>query len=149
MYESAEQYIELDYNIHKKGKLLITNELLDQLTYEQFHALRYIYKKEKATSTDLVHLLHVNKSTISTFIRRMENKGLILRDQPKRDRRKIYLSLSEKGRQLYEDGNQKINTLVREVITAFSESEKEQLFFFIEKLDRLFSEKLQAKGIEE
>ncbi|MCI1858365.1 MAG: MarR family transcriptional regulator [Sporolactobacillus sp.] len=149
MDNNTEQYIELDYNIHKKGKMLITSELLDQLTYEQFYALRYIYNKKRVTSGDVARVLFVNKSTISILIRRMENKGLIFRKQPETDRRKIYLLLSDKGKQLYEDCHQKINALVKEIMQVFSETDIERLLSLNQKIDQLFNEKLLAKGIEE
>lgn len=126
------------------------NELSDQLTYDQFCALRYIYKERKITATDLVHVLYVNKSSISTLIRRMEDKKLIVRDQTQTDRRKICLSLSEKGRHLYEACEQRINALVKEIINSFTEEEIEQFFIFNKRLNHFFDEKIQLmKGTAE
>lgn len=141
------EYILLSFSIQKKGRLLIHHELVEQLTYEQYYALFYIYNQKKVTSSALAQWLNVNKSAITALIRRLEEKELVLRERIDEDRRVVYLSLSQKGTQLYEECQQRIHMLVHNLVSAFDEKELYQFIETYKKINELLDEKIaEMKG---
>lgn len=141
------EYILLSFSIQKKGRFLIHHELVEQLTYEQYYALFHIYNQEKVTSSALAQWLNVNKSAITALIRRLEEKQLVLRERIDEDRRIVYLSLSQKGTQLYEECQQRIHMLVQNLVSAFDEEELDHFIQTYKKINELLDEKIaEMKG---
>lgn len=141
------EYILLSFGIQKKGRILIHNELVEQLTYDQYYALLYIYNQKKATSSALAQWLNVNKSAITALIRRLEEKQLVLRERIDEDRRVVYLSLSQKGTQLYEECQQRIHRLVQNLVSAFDEEELDHFMQTYKKINQMLDEKIaKLKG---
>jgi DNA-binding MarR family transcriptional regulator len=54
--------------------------------------------EEKPTQTELVHAVHVDRSTMADVIKRLEKKGLIKRKRKKGDVRAYEVSLTSEGR---------------------------------------------------
>ena len=74
------------------------------------------------TQTKLALLRHVSAATISVMVSRMEREGLVAREWV--DKRFNYVSLTEKGRQLYE------------VLAADRIGETERIFAGLSVMDR-------------
>ncbi len=64
------------------------------LTFGLYPLLITIYKKEKIIQEDLAKLHHLNESTITRNLNKLEEKGFIIRT---RDKRKKIISLTDKG----------------------------------------------------
>jgi MarR family transcriptional regulator, organic hydroperoxide resistance regulator len=63
----------------------------------QFAAVHALAREEPMNITGLARALHLNQSTVSSLVDRMERDGLVRRVQSKRDRRSVRLSLTERA----------------------------------------------------
>lgn len=139
----VDQYITLSFSVTKNAESLIKEQIGSDLTNDQHYTLRYIHQTGPCTSSQLADVFQVNKSAITAIVNRMCQKGLIERDRDPNDRRLVYLSLTEKGKELYFETEQRIHKLVESLITQFEEKEIEQFIKTYEKLNTIL---IQTKG---
>lgn len=85
---------------HALEQLSLRMEKRLEITAQQRLLVRCIGHCPGITSSQLSELLHLDPGTISTSLKRLEAKGLILRKRDSRDKRRIFLTLSAKGSRL-------------------------------------------------
>jgi DNA-binding MarR family transcriptional regulator len=71
-------------------------------------------------------LLCISRAAVSQMLGVLEQKGYIIRDINKKNRRKQLLSLTEKGEAAVKEQEQKILELFEEIITQFGENKMER-----------------------
>jgi DNA-binding MarR family transcriptional regulator len=145
--ELIDRYVSVSFQVHKKAESLIKCQIGNDLTNDQHYILRYIHQASVCTSSELADAFEVNKSAITAIINRMVDRGLILRTRDENDRRVIYLTLTDKGRELFEQTQEKIRLLVESIITQFEETEIKNFIDTYEKLARiLINKKMEELG---
>ena len=96
--------------------------------------MRELAHADGCSQLDLVHKTHLKAPTVSVTLKRMEEKGLVRREQDALDMRVIRVYLSPAGHA----HNRQIRERLYEVDTAlmegFSEEETEQLKHFLERM---------------
>ncbi|RFU61048.1 MarR family winged helix-turn-helix transcriptional regulator [Peribacillus glennii] len=132
-----DRYLWVSFYVSKMGESLIKEQINEDLTNDQHYTLRFIRQRGKCTSTDLAKAFNVNKSAITAIIARLVDKGLIERTRDKRDRRVVYLALTEYGNQLFLQTEQKINKHVESLITSFDDEEIQSFIGTYEKLSNI------------
>jgi DNA-binding MarR family transcriptional regulator len=80
----------------------INERLYSTLTVSQSYCLRLLYFRGSHTMTELAIELHVRLSTITGVVDQLEKKGLVARAAHPNDRRSLRVSLTPKGRNLYQ-----------------------------------------------
>lgn len=149
LQEIIQRYENVSFSVTKKAEMLIKEEISEELTSDQHFILRYIHSKGKCTSTELADVFHVKKSSITAIINRLVTRELVDRERDNEDRRIVYLSLSEKGEELFKLSEEKVHQLVGSFIQKF---EKEEILQFIqtyEKLDGFLDELIQCKEVDQ
>ena len=86
----------------KSNALFLTVAEGHNLTARQFGVLAILDSHRPMTQSDLGVLIQADKSTLGEMIRRMGDRGLLLRSKG-RDRRSVILSISEDGRALFRE----------------------------------------------
>ncbi len=71
------------------------------LTVKELHTIVQVGLNESRKQTDIAKELGVTMGTLSVSIKRLVDKGYIQRDRDPNDRRKVYLSLTKRGRVMY------------------------------------------------
>ncbi|OEH84501.1 hypothetical protein BHU72_09860 [Desulfuribacillus stibiiarsenatis] len=112
----------------------ITDQLEPGLTGEQFYLLRMIHKKQRTTSTQLANIFGVKPSAITVMVERLYNQGFICRDRDESDRRVIFLHLSEKGKQVVMQCEEKRLEMITTFLSELEDGELESLVRVSEKL---------------
>lgn len=75
-------------------------ELKDSgVTKIQWIALYYLGKHEKIRQVNLAKLMKLKPSTITRLLDRLEREGLIVRNTNLKDKREVFVSLTEKGQE--------------------------------------------------
>ncbi|MDM5317296.1 MarR family transcriptional regulator [Fictibacillus sp. b24] len=69
----------------------------EKLNCQQIEVLLYLLDNEKLTITKLADKLNISPASTSTIIERLVKTELVGRAYTERDRRKVYVSLTEKG----------------------------------------------------
>jgi DNA-binding MarR family transcriptional regulator len=140
--EIVDKYITLSFSVNKIGENLVKGQLDSDLTSEQHYMLRYIYQKNSCTSSELADVFSVKKSAITAIITRLWTKGFIKRTRDENDRRVVYLTLTDKGNELYLETEARIHKLVESIITQFDQREIET---FIKSYEKLHDVLLETK----
>ncbi|MCS0788221.1 MarR family transcriptional regulator [Cytobacillus firmus] len=136
----VDRYITVSFSVEKKAASLVKNQIGSDLTNDQHFTLRYINQVGSCTSSELAEVFDVKKSAITAMITRMWEKGLIQRTRDENDRRVVYLTLTEKGNELYVKAEEKIHNLVESLINRFDQAEIQQFIETFEKLDKVLSQ---------
>lgn len=140
LQELINRYIRVSFSVTKKAELLIKDEIGDDLTYDQHYTLRYIKQRNNCTSSELAEVFAVNKSAITAIITRLADKGLIKRTRDETDRRVVYLNLTDNGHALFNQCEQRVQTLVEGFITKFNDEEINNFIETYEKLETLLND---------
>jgi DNA-binding MarR family transcriptional regulator len=133
----VDQYIEINFSIEKTAEQLIKGQMSGDLTSDQHYMLRHINNVQVCTSTELAEIFQVKKSAITAIITRLWEKGLIQRTRDEKDRRVIYLTLTDTGKALFEETESRIHQLVGSFIKQFDQDEIEYFMKTYEKLNKI------------
>ncbi|MCF8038092.1 MAG: MarR family transcriptional regulator [Desulfohalobiaceae bacterium] len=98
-----------------------------EITPEQWSVLSCLWEKEGLYSTEIAEKTGRDKHTISRIINLLLKKGLVRRQRDPQDKRRAYLYLSEKGRELERPVNAVVEDFCARVFRGVSESEVMQL----------------------
>jgi DNA-binding MarR family transcriptional regulator len=146
--ELVDRYIAVSFSVEKKAASLVKEQIGSDLTNDQHYTLRYINQVGSCTSSELAEVFDVKKSAITAMITRMWEKGLIQRTRDENDRRVVYLTLTEKGNELYAKTEEKIHKLVESLITRFDQAEIQKFIETFEKLNQVLLESKDDKAGE-
>ncbi len=72
----------------------------NHITFVQFKAILLLNEKENQTLSQLSDGLSRTRCAVTGLVDRLEGKGLVRRKRSRKDRRQIYVSLTDKGREL-------------------------------------------------
>lgn len=142
------RYESVSFSVVKKVEYLMKDEISEDLTNDQHAMLRFIQNYGPCTSTALADAFFVKKSAITAIINRLNEKGLITRQRDDNDRRVVYLTLSERGKKIYNESERKIHQLVEDMITKFSDDEITSFINTYEKLSKTLDHMIEQSKEE-
>jgi DNA-binding MarR family transcriptional regulator len=107
------------------------------------------YKKNKVTIKDIANWVDKNSNTISTLIDRMQRDGLVEREENQRDRREVYVILTDKGKEMTEKADALGWKIVHDVLGEVPENDLRQLNIQLEDIrGKAFSYMVPDASIE-
>lgn len=119
----------------RKGmSTLVSEQLLQELSLEQFTLIRLVYRHGPIRASELADMLFVHRSAITVRVDKLVKKGLLERERDEEDRRNVYLRISEKGIKFYETLEGKINEFVEAIIQDIPKDEMENFLNVFEKI---------------
>lgn len=77
-------------------------EKLD-ITYPQYLVLLVLWEKDVQSVSKIGATLYLESNTLTPLLKRMEQKGLLVRERSKKDERTVIVSLTGKGKDLREE----------------------------------------------
>lgn len=104
------------------------------ITAQQRMVLRFVGKCPNITAGELATLLHVEKSTLSTALKRLETRGLITRNVDAHDNRRISIVLTTAGRKFDRPTVGTVERAVRQTLDATEFGEIEVVRLFLQRL---------------
>ncbi|MFT4412850.1 MarR family winged helix-turn-helix transcriptional regulator [Fredinandcohnia humi] len=141
--EMVDRYLNVSFSVETIAESLVKEQIGSDLTNDQHYTLRYINKVGSCTSTELAEVFDVKKSAITAIINRLWEKGLIQRTRDENDRRLVYLTLTEKGNELFTKTEERVHRLVESIIGGFEEKE---ILQFLETYEKLNDVLIQIKN---
>ncbi len=84
--------------------------------------------------SDLQHMHHITKPAISQMLNGLENKGYISREMDMQDRRKVSVTLTEKGRDILKRSKEHTDKMMDETISRFGEDNTRKLIELFSQL---------------
>lgn len=116
------------------------------ITFIQFKLLEYIKHSElvKVCQRDLEKKFQLSNPTITGFMNRLEDKGLIHRSGSVEDRRVKYVELTKQGEELLKEVEPLFHLKTKVVIEGFSDEEIVVLRAFIKRIKNNLEEEEQC-----
>lgn len=99
----------------------------------QWAIILYLYEKKQCTQIDLSQYLGVEAPTITRTLARMEEMGLVVREEGK-DKRERHIKLTEKAYEMYPKWEQASNSMETEAIKNIDKDELEIFNNILEKM---------------
>lgn len=140
LHQLIHRYESATFTVNRRLSALIRELMPGGLTADQYGILRYIQDRQRCTSSELADMFCVGKSSITAIITRLFDKELIRRMPDEKDRRVIYLQLTEKGAGVATEMEIKIQQLLARYISHFEEQEAETFIRTYEKLAKVLTE---------
>jgi DNA-binding MarR family transcriptional regulator len=84
-------------------------------------------------SRQLSKMMNINPGTTSQYVHSLVKKGLVSKEQDEKDRRKWWLSLTEKGQVVYRETIAEAIIYTRDFITALNEKDQKTLHHLLLK----------------
>ena len=97
------------------------------LTSAQYIVVVLLARGQVNTLAQLCEHMVYDRGAMSRLLSRLEEKGLVAKQQSVEDRRSTLLCLTEKGQQLYPEILPIVNNIYRRALSDFSDDEKTQL----------------------
>ncbi len=107
------------------------------ITAQQRMVLRFIGKYPSITGGELASILHVEKSTLSLALKRLEERGLVARRPHATDARKTLLVLTPEGRRYDKPTVGTVEKAVERALRATRPKDIEAIRSFLQRLVKL------------
>ena len=111
----------------------------------EFQAMLFLSYKEKITMQELGEELHVTKPRVTALVSELLEKDFVIQSTDEKDKRKKYLSLSEKGIECVESHRKDYETWFKSMWNKFDAREKEAFNILLTKTNLVLREELQDK----
>ncbi|MDR5695812.1 MAG: MarR family winged helix-turn-helix transcriptional regulator [Armatimonadota bacterium] len=110
------------------------------LSVPQLRALGYVYRHPGTSLSNLAGHLGVTPPTASALVERLVQRGLMKRVVDQRERRRITLTLTEKGTHMMQQVQEAIRARVRENLKRLPPSDLRRIHAGMQLLGNLFRE---------
>ena len=121
-------------------KAIITQEFKD-LTNNDMHVIDAIGVGAPKNMTSIARELSVTVGTLTIAMNSLVKKGYVIRERGQEDRRIVYISLSEKGRNAFHHHAEFHREMIKGIEETLDEDEMQVLARALTKLDGWFREK--------
>ena len=113
--------------LHKKvfNPLVLSKAI--NLTPAQFSVLFYLMRKDNSSVTDAAKYLKISKPNMTPILDSLITMGYITRQRDLKDRRVIRVTLSESGREFYDNMKKANLHIVEEIFSDYTDLQLKQL----------------------
>ncbi len=105
-----------------------------ELTPPQFYVLATIGYLGGVPFSEIGAKMMVTVSNLTGIVDRLEEKGIVTRERDKRDRRVIYVKLTDKGKKLYKTSVTAFENSVSQLFSGLDGAEQKELSTLLRKL---------------
>lgn len=98
-----------------------------KLVLSDFSTLMVLGQFAPINGRQLAKLMNINPGTISLYVQRLVEKKLVQREQDVKDRRNVWLSLTEKGQEVFEEMIDSAVEYTRDFLSTLNKTEQETL----------------------
>lgn len=116
------------------GKQFSKISLQTDLSPGKYWFLMYLYRKGKATVNDLSNETCITSGATSLAVKNLEKSGYVERLRDKEDRRVVWVSLTEKGREIVEQISQRRAKICQQLLENLTDTEKEIFLLIMRKM---------------
>jgi MarR family transcriptional regulator, organic hydroperoxide resistance regulator len=128
------------YSTMKKLGPALSDHLEEGLTSEQFFILKLLNNKSRFTASELAEEFGVKPSAITAMVDRMLKNDFVTRERDEKDRRVVYIRISEKGKIVFSKSENKRNQIMERYMSQLDPIDLENLVIGIEKLAAIVQE---------
>ncbi len=142
-YETFNEVLVKLYNdiMAIEEKAVITEEFMD-ISNNDMHIIEAIGMDTPKNMSTIAASLSVTVGTLTIAINNLVKKGYVLRNRSQKDRRVVFISLSEKGIKAYKHHAAFHEEMIRATIKDFSDEEVELVVKALSNLATFFKSKI-------
>ncbi|MCM3749026.1 MarR family transcriptional regulator [Paenibacillus pasadenensis] len=130
----TEDFAKLWMKISKEWKNHLEEQLLPHLTEGQLNALELLLKYQPMKPSELLQHLQTTPAAITTLLDRMEKGGLIERSRDSSDRRIVWVTVTDHGRNEAKRGTEIRDAFLREALDRISSHNQQLLVYLLGKV---------------
>lgn len=139
---STRDIISLIASIREKANKLIIQEMsirdMGGLAPSHGDILSALFENSSLTMKELAKKINKDKSTVTALVNKLLNLGYIERTRDLADSRIVYITLTEKGRNLKTDFKEISDKLIERVYKDISKDDQEVLISILTKVNNNF-----------
>lgn len=128
------EFAKLWSQLSKDYKVHMESELAPVLTESQLTVLEVIMERGTMKPSDFIPYLATSPAAVTMLLDRMEKNGLLGRERDSVDRRIVWVSISEKGKQEAERGVQIRDAFLSTVLNRISSHNQQLLVYLLGKI---------------
>ena len=135
--EGLETSAKLGADIREIWKLtsaMVGRPEAEGVTIDQYWILRFLYDSGPQPIKDIAAEMGISHSPATISIKRLEGRRLVKRERGHVDERVVTVSLTERGRKLFEDWRKGRRMELESLFDALSGQEKKQLLELLDKI---------------
>lgn len=118
--------VENDYIQRNRAEISIT----------ELKVIRFIGSSERCIMREISERLYIPKNNVTAIIDKLAEKRIVTRVRSGKDRRLVYVELTEKGENLFEKELKSSLDVSRELLKALNKKERDKLFELLEKITK-------------
>lgn len=115
--------------LHRAGQaadeLFATTNTQGRLTPRQYEVLKTVAAASEPSQTQLVGLTGIDRSTLADIVRRLVERGLLVRTRTKTDARRYAVSLTQDGQEALDETLPAVASTNERLLAAVPEKERE------------------------
>ncbi|MGN0142004.1 MAG: MarR family winged helix-turn-helix transcriptional regulator [Roseburia sp.] len=116
-----------------EGRCLVTDEYKD-ISYNDFHIIEAIGTQEPKSMSAVAKLMKVTTGTLTKAMDGLTEKGYVVRERSKKDKRVVWVYLTEKGKGAYKHHEEFHWRMIGHIKEALTEQEMPVLIYSLAKL---------------
>ncbi|MCD6228682.1 MAG: MarR family transcriptional regulator [Candidatus Omnitrophica bacterium] len=117
-----------------------------KITFQQYLALNILIKKGRCMISDLSKSLGVALSTMTELVNRLAKKQFVKKIKDYKDRRIVWINLTEKGVKIIQELNRRKQKHILSVLERLTEKERQLLINILRKISRV-AKRIEMGGI--
>ncbi|WP_165056727.1 MULTISPECIES: MarR family winged helix-turn-helix transcriptional regulator [unclassified Adlercreutzia] len=122
----------------------LENRLTQGLTITEIHTIEAVGYCDQNPMNVVAARLDVTLATLTTAVNRLVEKGFVVRTRDEADRRRVLVSLTKRGRQVYRAHHLFHKHLIEEALEDLSEEEEAVLCDALRKVKGFFDRQAHA-----
>jgi len=128
------EFAKLWFKLSKDLRLHMEERLAPTLTESQLNVLEYFLAAERMKPSDLIPYLATTPAAVTTLLDRMEKNGLIERVRDDRDRRIVWIHVTEKGKEECKRGLEIREAFLNAYLNRISAHNQQLLVYLLSKI---------------
>ncbi len=117
-----------------------------KITFQQYLALNILIKKGRCMVSDLSKNLGVALSTMTELVDRLAKKQFVKKIKDLRDRRIVWINLTEKGARIIQEINKKKQRYILNILEKLTERERRLLIDILERISQV-AKRIEVEGM--
>lgn len=130
----AQEFGKLWYKVSRELKTHMETELAPTLTEGQLVVLELLHPDERMKPSDFLPHLSTTPAAVTTLLDRMEKAGLIERVRDEKDRRIVWVTATEKGKEECERGTAIRKQFLESYLNRISSHNQQLLVYLLGKV---------------
>lgn len=130
----TEEFAKLWSKLSKDYQSHMESELSPALTEAQLTVLELLGDQPKMKPSDMIPFLATTPAAVTMLLDRMEKAGLITRERDETDRRIVWISITESGREQAERGREIRSRFLGDMLDRISTHNQQLLLFLLGKI---------------